>query len=151
MTSQQQSYMVAGHGMIYTVGTMMTTPQALLPRQEVCIAGAWHLGSMQPDDGPEKSCRSKVLITATGGARGKKPIELKKIADAALDISRKNGFQVCPSPSVPPCFCWPTQSYLNGVVNPQVGLSCCSSINLPFRSPHGLCIARVFHRIEQGL
>ncbi len=39
-------------------------------------------------------CSSKVLITATGGARGKKPIELKKIADAALDISKKNGFQV---------------------------------------------------------
>ncbi|KAK9836757.1 hypothetical protein WJX74_007487 [Apatococcus lobatus] len=41
-----------------------------------------------------EGCRSKVLVTATGGARGKKPIELKKIADAAMDISKKNGFQV---------------------------------------------------------
>ena len=39
-------------------------------------------------------CRSKVLITASGGARGKKSIPLKQIADRAAELAAKDGFKV---------------------------------------------------------
>jgi len=38
--------------------------------------------------------RSKVLITASGGLRGPKKVELKQIADAACSSAAKEGFQV---------------------------------------------------------
>ena len=39
-------------------------------------------------------CRAKVLLTATGSMRGKKPILLKQIADEGVDIAARQGFQV---------------------------------------------------------
>ena len=39
-------------------------------------------------------CRSKVVITASGGLRGPKGIELKKIADNACQLAAKEGFKV---------------------------------------------------------
>ena len=39
-------------------------------------------------------CRSKVLITASGGMRAKKQVPLKQIADKAVELAAKNGFQV---------------------------------------------------------
>ena len=39
-------------------------------------------------------CRAKVLLTATGSMRGKKPILLKQIADEGIDIAAQQGFQV---------------------------------------------------------
>ena len=100
---------------------------------------------MQHEDGPEILCRSKVLITATGGARGKKPIELKKIADAALDISKKNGFQVCPSPFSGPMkeFMWVNTEFYHWVVSSQEWLCCCLSFNYLSRLPHGLVQSKV--------
>ena len=42
----------------------------------------------------EAACRAKVLLTATGSMRGKKPILLKGIADEGIAIAAKQGFQV---------------------------------------------------------
>lgn len=39
-------------------------------------------------------CRSKVLITASGGARAKKVVPLKQIADKAVQLAAASGFQV---------------------------------------------------------
>ena len=39
-------------------------------------------------------CRSKVLITASGGARAKKVVQLKHIADKAVQLAASSGFQV---------------------------------------------------------
>ena len=38
--------------------------------------------------------RSKVLITASGGLRGPKAVELKQIADNACKLAEKEGFKV---------------------------------------------------------
>lgn len=35
-----------------------------------------------------------MLITASGGARGKKSIPLKEIADRAAELAAKDGFKV---------------------------------------------------------
>jgi hypothetical protein len=35
-----------------------------------------------------------VLVTASGGARGKKAIPLKGIVDKAVDLAAKDGFKV---------------------------------------------------------
>lgn len=42
--------------------------------------------------------RAKVIITASGGARGTKVVPLKSIVDSAVDITRKAGFQVARLP-----------------------------------------------------
>ncbi len=44
--------------------------------------------------GRMEDCRAKVLLTASGVMRGPKHIELKKIADKALDLCAKAGHTV---------------------------------------------------------
>ncbi|CAL8467441.1 g6979 [Coccomyxa elongata] len=39
-------------------------------------------------------CRAKVVITASGGARGSKVVPLKQITDKAVQLAAKDGFQV---------------------------------------------------------
>ena len=45
-------------------------------------------------------CRSKVVITASGGARAKKAVPLKQIADKAVQLAAGSGFQVRPQHSL---------------------------------------------------
>ena len=41
-------------------------------------------------------CKAKVVLTASAGMRGKKPIPLKQIVDKGLAQAAKLGAQVCP-------------------------------------------------------
>ncbi len=38
-------------------------------------------------------CKARVLITASGGMRATKRIELKRIADSALGLAASRGFE----------------------------------------------------------
>ena len=49
--------------------------------------------------------RSKVLITASGGARAKKVVPLKQIADKAVQLAATSGFQVGVQRSSTHSFC----------------------------------------------
>ena len=41
-------------------------------------------------------CKAKVVLTASGGMRGKKPIQLKQIVDKGLKQAEKLGAKVRP-------------------------------------------------------